>query len=235
MEHDRKLYRFILEKAVKSAGALMALALLLFILAGTSNVPGFWIYIILAISYQFTSLFIIVPRHPAFIELDEARRSKHPNAKKWDKVLLWFLAAATFLMYGLAALDLGRLHAGRLSAWFIIPGVALYVLSSMSNQWAMIHNPHFEREVRVQLERKHRVIKTGPYRHVRHPGYLGSVLFYLSFPLICGSTLALYGSGLGIVGILVRTNLEDVTLRNELTGYAEYAQQVRYRLVPFVW
>ncbi len=235
MEHDRKLYRFILKTAVQSLGALMALALLLFTLAGTYNVPGFWIYITLAISCQMISLFIIVPRYPALIDLAEARRSKHPDAKKWDKVLLWLLAASTFLMYGLAALDLGHLHVGLWSPWFVIPGVALYVVSSLLNQWAMVHNPHFEREVRVQFDRGHRVIKTGPYSHVRHPGYLGSALFYLSFPMICGSTLALCGGALGILGILVRTNLEDATLRNELTGYAEYAQQVRYRLVPYVW
>ena len=235
MELDGKLSGFILKKAVKSAGALISLALLLFTLAGTIHVVGLWIYFFVAISYQFISLFIIVPRYPTFIDLDEERRAKHPDAKKWDKVLLWLLAVATFVMYCLAALDLGHLHVGHLSVWFIIPGVILYIFSSMLNQWAMIHNPHFEREVRVQVEREHRVITTGPYSYIRHPGYLGSVIFYLSFPLICGSVLALCGSTLGIIGILIRTNLEDGTLRDELTGYAEYAEQVRYRLVPYVW
>jgi protein-S-isoprenylcysteine O-methyltransferase Ste14 len=235
MEHNRKLYRFILEKGLKSAGALMALALLLFTLAGTYDVLGFWVYISLAIFYQFISLLIIVPRYPAFIDLDETRRSSHSNAKKWDKVVLWFLAAITFLMYGLAAFDLGHLHISQLSVWFIVPGIALYIFSSMLNQWAMIHNPHFEREVRIQFEREHRVVTTGPYSYIRHPGYLGSILFYLSFPLICGSGLALCGGALGIMGMMVRTNLEDTTLQNELAGYAEYAQQVRYRLVPYVW
>jgi protein-S-isoprenylcysteine O-methyltransferase Ste14 len=235
MKQDRELYRFILEKGLKSAGALMALALLLFTLAGTYNIPGFWIYITLAISYQFVSLIILVPRYPAFLDLDAARKSRHPDAKKWDKVLLWLLAVATFLMYGLAAIDLGHLQVGHLSAWFVIPGVALYLVSSMLNQWAMIHNPHFEREVRVQSDREHQVITTGPYRYVRHPGYLGSVLFYLSFPLICGSALAFCGTALGITGIVVRTYLEDTTLKNELKGYAEYSQQVRYRLAPHVW
>jgi protein-S-isoprenylcysteine O-methyltransferase Ste14 len=81
----------------------------------------------------------------------------------------------------------------------------------------------------------HRVAKTGPYSYVRHPGYLDSVLFYVAFPLISGSTLAFLGSTLGITGILVRTSLEDRTLREELAGYAEYAQEVRYRLMPYMW
>jgi protein-S-isoprenylcysteine O-methyltransferase Ste14 len=235
MASSRKLGRFILEKSAKSIGALMSLGLLLFTLAGEVTILGFWIYLATAIIYQLVSLLIIVPKYPAYIALDEARKAKRADVKTWDKVLLWGLAGATFVMYGLAALDLGHLHIGQLSIWFAIPGVALYLISSMLNQWAMVHNPHFERGVRIQLEREHRVAQTGPYRYVRHPGYLGSILFYLAFPLISGSLLAWCGGALGMLGILVRTSLEDKTLQQELSGYAEYAREVRYRLVPHVW
>ena len=70
---------------------------------------------------------------------------------------------------------------------------------------------------------------------MRHPAYLGSLLFYVAFPLISGSVLAWCGGTLGIIGVLMRTSLEDRTLREELAGYAEYAQQVRHRLMPHVW
>jgi protein-S-isoprenylcysteine O-methyltransferase Ste14 len=235
VEHSGKLSRFVLEKSVKSAGALASLGLLLFTLAGKVNILGFWIYMVVAILYQAISLFIIVPRYPAYVDLDETRKARHANVKRWDRVVLWALAGSTFFMYGLAALDLGHLHVGLLSVWFAIPGVLLYIGSSMLNQWAMVHNPHFERCVRIQHERGHRVARTGPYRYVRHPGYLGSVLFYVAFPLITGSALALCGGALGMIGVLVRTSLEDRTLREELAGYAEYAQEVRYRLMPYVW
>ena len=76
---------------------------------------------------------------------------------------------------------------------------------------------------------------SGPYRYVRHPGYLGSVVGFVSFPLIVGSGIALLGSVLCIAGMIVRTYLEDRTLRQELPGYVEYAQIVRYRLIPYVW
>jgi protein-S-isoprenylcysteine O-methyltransferase Ste14 len=235
VESSSKLSRFILEKAARSIGALMSLGLLLFTLAGKVAILGFWIYLATAIIYQIVSLLIVVPRYPAYIDLDEARKARHSNVKTWDKVVLWVLAGVTFLMYGLAALDLGHLHVGQLSVWFSIPGVALYLVSSMLNQWAMVHNPHFERGVRIQSEGEHRVARTGPYSYVRHPGYLGSMLFYIAFPLISGSMLAWCGSMLGILGILARTSLEDKTLQQELAGYAEYAREVRYRLVPYVW
>jgi protein-S-isoprenylcysteine O-methyltransferase Ste14 len=235
LEHSRKLNKFILEKGMKSTGALASLGYFLFTLAGKVNILGFLIYIATAILYQVISLLIIVPKYPEYVALDDARKVRHTNEKEWDKVVLWALVGSTFLMYGLAALDLGHLHVGELSLWFAIPGVVLYIISSMLNQWAMVHNPHFERVVRIQHEREHRVAKTGPYSYVRHPGYLGGVFFYVAFPLISGSTLAFLGSTLGIIGILVRTSLEDRTLREELAGYAEYAQEVRYRLMPHMW
>ena len=235
MEDRRRLGKFILRRAIGSVGALASLGLLLFTLAGRINILGFWIYVAVAILYQVVSLLIIVPRYPAYIDLDEARRARHANVKGWDRLVVWALAGATFVMYGLATLDLGHLHVGRLPVWFAIPGVALYVGGSMLNQWAMVHNPHFERCVRIQHDREHRVARTGPYRYVRHPGYLGSLLFYVAFPLITGSALALSGSALGIAGVLVRTALEDGTLREELAGYPEYAQDVRHKLVPYVW
>lgn len=235
MEDSRRSRAFILRRSASSAGALASLGLLLFTLAGTVNIPGFWIYVIVAILYQVVSLCIIVPRYPAYLELDEARRVRHTNVKAWDRVVLWALAGTTFVMYGLAALDLGHLHVGQLSVWLVVPGVILYVIGSALNQWAMVHNPHFERAVRIQDERGHRVARTGPYRYVRHPGYLGSVLFYVAFPLISGSALALCGSALGIVGTLLRTILEDRTLREELAGYAEYTQEVGYLWLPRVW
>jgi protein-S-isoprenylcysteine O-methyltransferase Ste14 len=235
MEDRGRPGRFILRRGARSTGALASLALLLFTLAGTVNIPGFWIYTAVAIAYQVISLLIIVPRYPAYVDLANARQARHADVKGWDRVILWALAGSTFVMYGLAALDLGHLHIGQLSVWFAIPGVVLYIVGSMLNQWAMLHNPHFERAVRIQHERGHRVATTGPYGYVRHPGYLGSVLFYVAFPLISGSALASCGSTLGLVGILVRTALEDRTLREELAGYAEYAQQVRYRLMPYLW
>ena len=229
------MLKFISERIVQNILALTALGVLFFTLSGTIKVLGFWIYVATVLVYQIISLLVIVPRYPAYIELAKVRKAKHPNAKKWDQVVVLAVVGATFLMYALAAFDVGRLHLSELPVAFALAGILLYVAGSALNQWAMLHNPHFEREVRIQTDRAHEVMTTGPYRYVRHPGYLGSVLGLISFPLLIGSAIALSGSIIGIVGMIVRTYLEDRALGQELAGYTEYAQAVRYRLIPYVW
>ena len=109
-----------------------------------------------------------------------------------------------------------------------LPGTALFTGS-------MGVNPFFEKTVRMQSERGHRVIDTGPYRFVRHPGYIGFLGWIVSAPLLLGSWWALIPSIVSVVGLVIRTVLEDRTLREELPGYAEYARRIRFRLIPGVW
>ncbi|HOT93548.1 MAG TPA: isoprenylcysteine carboxylmethyltransferase family protein [Anaerolineae bacterium] len=176
-----------------------------------------------------------MPKHPEYVELANVRKTARTDAKKWDRTVVLAVLAATYVMYALAALDVGRLHLSTLPVPLTVVGILTYIVASALNQWAMLHNPHFEREVRIQTDRNHAVMTSGPYRYVRHPGYLGSVVGLVSFPLIVGSGIALLGSVLCIAGMIVRIYLEDRTLRQELAGYAEYAQTVRYRLLPYVW
>jgi protein-S-isoprenylcysteine O-methyltransferase Ste14 len=96
-------------------------------------------------------------------------------------------------------------------------------------------NPFFEKTVRIQTERGHYVIDTGPYRFIRHPGYLGFLGWCLSTPLFLGSWWSLLPALLCIAALAVRTRLEDRTLHQELSGYREYAGRVRYRLIPGIW
>lgn len=76
---------------------------------------------------------------------------------------------------------------------------------------------------------------TGPYRFVRHPGYVGAIVQAFGAPLLLGSLWALIPGALAALLMIVRTALEDRMLRAELAGYAEYAQQVRFRLLPGIW
>ena len=105
----------------------------------------------------------------------------------------------------------------------------------MLAHWAMLANPFFEKTVRIQEERGHHVATGGPYRFVRHPGYVAFILMGFALPLGVGSAWALVPAGLNAALIVARTALEDRTLRRELPGYAEYAQRTRYRLLPGVW
>ena len=101
--------------------------------------------------------------------------------------------------------------------------------------WATASNPFFSQIFRLQRERGHSVASGGPYRLVRHPGYLGSILFELAVPIMLGSWWALIAGGLSAGLFLLRTGLEDRTLQAELEGYREYAGRVRSRLVPGIW
>ncbi len=101
--------------------------------------------------------------------------------------------------------------------------------------WAEAVNKFFEPSVRIQTDRGHRVIDTGPYAIIRHPGYAFSFALFLGIPLALGSLWGLIPAALICMMLVVRTVLEDRTLQNELPGYKQYAERVRYRLVPGVW
>ncbi len=96
-------------------------------------------------------------------------------------------------------------------------------------------NPFFEKTVRIQTERGHHVIDSGPYRYVRHPGYVGLFGWSLSAPLLLGSWWAFIPATLSVFALVIRTALEDQTLRDELAGYEEYVSRVHYRLIPGIW
>ena len=102
-------------------------------------------------------------------------------------------------------------------------------------QWASRANPFFSSVVRIQRERGHRVIATGPYRYVRHPGYASAVVMVLCSGLALGSWLSLLPSALALVALVARTRFEERILCEGLPGYDEYAQRVHYRLLPGVW
>lgn len=89
--------------------------------------------------------------------------------------------------------------------------------------------------VRIQNDRGHKVATKGPYKYVRHPGYVGFILFTLATPVSLGSIYGLLMSGMTSVIYIIRTYLEDITLKKELDGYFDYSKKVKYRLIPFIW
>ena len=130
---------------------------------------------------------------------------------------------------------MGRFRWSNLGIHFGILGCVMFILGAVFIHWAMLVNSHFEATVRIQNDRGHRIITTGPYKIVRHPGYFGAILWGISTPLIIGSVYGLIpGSVAGIVRI-IRTSLEDKLLCKELKGYVEYTKRVRYRLLPELW
>jgi protein-S-isoprenylcysteine O-methyltransferase Ste14 len=101
--------------------------------------------------------------------------------------------------------------------------------------WSMLSNKYFSTMVRIQIERGHKVAMGGPYKYIRHPGYVGFIVMVLATPLSLGTFYALLMSGIATILLIIRTSLEDKTLKNELDGYLEYSNKVKYKLIPFIW
>ncbi len=154
----------------------------------------------------------------------------------WDKV---YFAASTPLYFAaviLAGIDAGRTHWSRpVPVVLYAAAVAVYVLGQALMLWAKKANRFFSSVVRLQTDRGQTVCREGPYRLIRHPGYLAGILFGLASPLLLGSYWALVPQAGALVLLVIRTGLEDRFLRKELLWYEEYAQAVRARLVPGVW
>lgn len=109
------------------------------------------------------------------------------------------------------------------------------ILSYALFVWATASNTFFSQIVRIQSERGHTVVTGGPYRYVRHPAYVGAILYEVAVPVLLASWWAFVASGLSAILLILRTALVDRTLQAELTGYVDYARQVRHRLLPGIW
>lgn len=174
-------------------------------------------------------------RHPDLIA-ERARSMTMEDAKAYDKLLAPAVAFGVVVVGIVAGLD--RRWQGnqppfpspaRWLAFVLIVGTYAFAT------WALVENRFFSGVVRIQRDRGHRVVSSGPYRLVRHPGYAGTLFFYAACPVLLSSLWAFVPAALTIAALVVRTALEDRTLRSELPGYAEYSRSVRYRLIPGVW
>jgi protein-S-isoprenylcysteine O-methyltransferase Ste14 len=169
-------------------------------------------------------------------DLEKERAKPGHNTMKWDKVILILSFLATIAMYLIAGFDSGRYHWSPEFHWSLYgTGILLTGTGQLLFLIAQKQNRFFSSTVRIQTERGHTVCDTGLYKTVRHPAYLGSVIQALGFPLIFGSVFSWIPVILSLALIIIRTSLEDKTLKNELPGYREYASKTRFRLLPYIW
>jgi protein-S-isoprenylcysteine O-methyltransferase Ste14 len=139
--------------------------------------------------------------------------------------LIWFVAI------GLDA----RMHASGIPLALQALGLAMLVFSGGFIMWVMHENSFAAPVVRLQTERGHRVVSTGPYAWVRHPMYSGAILFFVGAPLLLGSWWGVAMAPLFAVLFAIRAGIEERALVAGLPGYADYIAQVRYRLIPGIW
>ena len=224
--------RGVLIWLTKSLAGILMMVAILFIPAGRLDWVMGWVYI---------GVFVLVTAVTALVAdpellMEERGRAKE-DTESWDKVIftLYSLVSPALATPLVAALDVRFEWLPGIPLAVQIGALVVYVLGWAVHLWAMASNKFFSRTVRIQEDRGQTVATGGPYRYVRHPGYIGGVLLQVAAPITLGSLWALIPGGLGALLLIIRTALEDGTLLEKLDGYKEYAQRVRYRLIPGIW
>ncbi len=222
----------ITRRVVQILVMFIVLWLILFLGCGYLDWTAAWIYLGISLLSVVINAFFMFRTSPETI----AERGKPTEVKGWDKLVggLWFLGQY-FLVPLVAALDNRFGWTREYSMWWQALGALVYALALGLTSWAMISNAYFSTAVRIQTDRGQKVCRTGPYHYVRHPGYVGFFIQSLSVPIMLGSLWALLFALPALVAMVIRTSLEDRMLQNELEGYKEYVQEVRYKLIPGVW
>ncbi|MFX0081727.1 MAG: methyltransferase family protein [Candidatus Hodarchaeota archaeon] len=189
-----------------------------------------WIY--LGIFFTFFNIYILYfSKHdPEMLQ----KRAKPQFKEKWDKIVMLFMGFGFFPTFIIPGFE-------KKYGWSNIPllveiiGFIGLILGLVIIFLVMKENTFLSKAVEIQKDRGHKVITSGPYRIVRHPMYLGFILFIVFYCLALGSLFSLIPAALGIVGIVIRTILEDRMLHKELEGYKEYAQKTKRKLIPWIW
>lgn len=211
---------------------MIVLPLLLFWPAGTIDWRRGWLFLSIAVIAVFFATSHIARENPAIFA---ARNGFKPGTKPWDLILAPIIALLIVAIMPIAALDDARFHWAPQPDWLQLIGYALFCGGFAGVTWAQSVNPFFEAGVRIQTDRGHHVIDTGPYARIRHPGYAFAVPMSAGIALSLGSAVALIPVAVATILLAIRTVGEDSELKTSLPGYAEYAQRVKHRWLPGVW
>ncbi len=207
---------------------------LLFGSAGTLRWPEAWVLLAEFGGIGLLSGSIMIRHDPALVR-ERMGSPVQRGQKSWDKALMLAFVFLWMSQYVVAGLDAVRFQTSDVPVWLEVVGALAIALGFYVFHRVMLENTFAAPVVRIQTERKHRVISTGPYAFVRHPMYAGAIPIMVGTPLLLGSWYALLWSLVMILLLSYRAVLEEATLKSELEGYEAYAARVHYRLVPGVW
>ena len=228
MDTTRTVPRYILRETM----GIVIMGIALFWPAGKINWWQAWAVLAITLAWTLATGVVIARFHPA---LFAERLGPRKGARQWDTLLLSILGLSQLGRYILAGFDQRFGWTGEMKIWVQVAALAVCALGYGLFVWATAANAFFSQVVRVQTERGHRVVSGGPYRYLRHPAYAGAMLFELAVSFALASAWALIPSLLNFSLLILRTNLEDRTLREELAGYQDYSRRVRFRLLPGIW
>jgi protein-S-isoprenylcysteine O-methyltransferase Ste14 len=207
---------------------------ILFVSAGRADWPMAWVFLGAYLACLVITVLMTTRSSPELIA-ERAEYKPRPGVRNWDTLL----TAPFRLSFLITALTPGldvrfgwtRPMPLAIQIFALMIGLLAYGLAA----WVMVTNRFATVYVRIQTERGHAAVTAGPYRLVRHPFYVGVITLMLAVPVALGSLWGLVPAGLGIMMMIVKTALEDQMLQAQLDGYREYAQRIRYRLLPGVW
>jgi protein-S-isoprenylcysteine O-methyltransferase Ste14 len=210
---------------------LIVQAAILFLTAGRLNWTWAWVFLGIYLVSVSINTFMMRNSPETIAERGQARMEKD-----WDKTVSGLWSLAHFLVLPtVAGLDMRFGWTREFGTAWHIAGAVVFAVGLGLFGWAIITNAYFSTTVRIQSDRGQVVCRTGPYRFVRHPGYVGAILQSLGIPFLLGSLWALIPGITAAILMVIRTSLEDRTLQAELPGYQDYVQQVHYRLIPGIW
>lgn len=224
--------RIILRWSIRETMGVVMMALFLFLSVGRWDWIMGWALVAITALWVIATGLVVIPRYP---ELLAERLGPRKGGKTWDTTVMGLVGLGTIARCIVAGLDVRYGWTTGMPFALQVVGFVIAMLSYALVVWATGSNAFFSLTVRIQKERGHAVATGGPYRFVRHPSYVGGILFELAAPILLGSWWALIPGGLNAILFVVRTALEDRTLQKELDGYMAYAERTRYRLLPSVW
>ena len=218
---------------LQSLAWIVGLAVLLFVPAGTLHWPAAWVFLGFMVVDGLACGWWLAKTNPALLA-ERMRSPIQPNQPAADKTFIVAFGIAILIWLITIGLD-ERFHPSRMPLALQTLGLVLLIASSIFIMWVFHENSFAAAVVKVQAERGHHVVSTGPYALVRHPMYSGAVLFLIGIALLLGSGWGTAMSPIFAIVFGVRTGIEENTLMTGLPGYAHYAARVRYRLVPGLW
>jgi len=224
----------LLKRVVQVLLFSVALAVILFFSSWRLDWVMAWVYVGV---FTIMLLFSAIYQELSNPELLEERSELKPRegVQTWDVILSAVVRLSLLASYVISGLDVRFEWQPEIPLAVQVAALVIGLLGACLVFWAVAANRHAAVYARIQKERGHTVTTTGPYRFVRHPFYVGAITFSLAVPLVLGSPWALITGGLAALLFIVKTAMEDRMLREELEGYREYAERVRYRLLPGVW
>mgnify|MGYP001025600877 FL=1 len=213
-------------------GLPLALLALVFLPVGRLDWTPGWLFVIFLIVVYGISALVLWRVNPIIYR---ARSRFQSGTKRWDRILLALMLPAIVAEIPVATLDAGRMFWSSVPFSIVVFGYILIAAGIALGTWAQAVNRFFEPGVRIQHERGHHVITSGPYKVVRHPGYVSAIMLFVGMAFSLASWWALIPAAFATAILILRTSWEDALLRAALDGYADYARHTRFRLVPGIW